>query len=357
MPQHPNKLFLDGIEVFADAAADRVPPGEFLLLPYGKTQYTKGTERSEIEFGPADADKVLEDFSARAKDVVVDYEHQTLSGQTAPAAGWISKLEKTATGVVAHMKYWTEQAMAHLKSGEYRYSSPVLHMSRRRPFALHSVALTNHPALHGLPPLVASDDDEPDAEGTTENHKPEKKEMENLLKLLGIAALADEAKTEALVLETVQGLVDARTARDAFLALHDAKTLDDVTGKIKGMVPAADKLALETRLAKIEAEKAVVQAFTDQKLVESQREWALKYAAENPAGFAEFIAKTSKVAPGPASTVPLADTNTTVPLTDEALGKEFDNTEALRDEFRGDKASYLAYRKADAAGLIKRIAK
>ena len=117
----------------------------------------------------------------------------------------------------------------------------------------------------------------------------------------------DEEATAKAATDRLAALTDAEafatTARE-FLKLHESETFDDLTGRIKGMVPAAEKAELESRLARIEAEKAVAKAFTDGKLVEAQREWALGYAAANPQGFADFCAKASRVAPGPASGVP-----------------------------------------------------
>jgi phage I-like protein len=298
---------MDGLELFSDqpVAADRQPPAAILLMRYGKTEFTKGTERGEYEVTEDDVDKVLADFDARKRDVVIDYEHQTLSGDQAPAAGWVNRLEKVADGLMAHVKYWTDKAKGHLQAGEYRYVSPVLHTSRRHPFALHSVALTNHPATHGIPALVASDD-EPDEIETALNitAKSEDKNMfEKLMKLLGLVALADTAATEKLVLDAIAGMQGAVSARDEFLKLHDAKSLDEVTGKIKGMVPAGEKAALAAKLAKIEAEKVVTQAFTDRKLVEAQRAWALGLAEKDLAAFTDFVAKQPVVAPAPAGDV------------------------------------------------------
>lgn len=286
---------------FADGAT---PPERFLLIRWGKTDYTKFGEVGSIEFDQADADAIIAEFSSRGKDLVVDYEHQTLSGQTAPAAGWITALAKTADGLEATVN-WTPKGAAHLAEREYRYHSPVIQFGENRhPRALHSVALTNHPAFHGYQPLVA--DDLPDDPG--EPHQQPKKTMnEHLKKLaeaLGLPAAFDDAdeRADEKAAQLIREKVEAdRKAVSDFLALHDCKTLDDVTGKLKGMVPAEEKAALEAKLAAIEAEKAVAQAFADGKLVEAQREWATDYAKKNLDAFRAFCDKQPKVAPGPAS--------------------------------------------------------
>jgi phage I-like protein len=83
--------------------------------------------------------------------VVVDYEHQTLSGHKAPAAGWIKELTARDDGLWARVA-WTDAARGHLAAREYRYFSPVLRLEpeTRRPLALLHAALTNTPAINGL---------------------------------------------------------------------------------------------------------------------------------------------------------------------------------------------------------------
>lgn len=89
---------------FSDASA--TPPSEFLLIRYGDNEYTKGEEQGKFAFSEADADEILADFAKRGKDGIIDYEHQTLKGTEAPAAGWIKSLVKTAAGLAAKVD-WT----------------------------------------------------------------------------------------------------------------------------------------------------------------------------------------------------------------------------------------------------------
>lgn len=293
--------FTDG----AAQAAPAAPPAEFLLVRYGKNDYTKGESRGQFAFDEASADRIIADFSERGKDVVVDYEHQTLSGNEAPAAGWISSLAKTAAGLVAKVG-WTERAAGRLKGREYRYHSPVLHFDGDRPYRLHSVALTNHPALHGYPALVATD-----GKTKTQEVKHMNEHLKKIAEQLGVAvvALADGKEDEKATAEAVKAKLGemqaAQTAAQAekaavaeLLQLHDCKTVEALGVKIAGMVPSGDKAALEAKLAKIEAEKAVAKALTDGKLVEAQREWAVKLAEKDLAAFNDFAAKAPKITPG-----------------------------------------------------------
>jgi phage I-like protein len=95
-------------------------------------------------------------FEGGQTDLVVDYEHQSLSGSEAPAAGWIKGLEdRGAEGVWARVQ-WTERAVEYLKKREYRYISPVVLVRKKdgRAVELLGAALTNLPAIEGMTPVV-----------------------------------------------------------------------------------------------------------------------------------------------------------------------------------------------------------
>ncbi|MDI6855075.1 MAG: phage protease [Deltaproteobacteria bacterium] len=123
------------------------------LLPLGEVALGDGREPFCVDREALDA--MTRHFEARGLDLVIDYEHQTLSGGKAPAAGWIRELAAREDGLWARVE-WTETARRHLMDREYRYFSPVLRLEEktRRPMALLHAALTNTPAINGLEPLV-----------------------------------------------------------------------------------------------------------------------------------------------------------------------------------------------------------
>lgn len=105
---------------------------------------------------------IIADVDARDARPVVDYEHQSLrareNGQPAPAAGWIQALAYfPGRGLFAKVE-WTERARELIKSGEYRYISPVFEFDNKTGTVLRLVnaALTNTPALDGLMAVAAS---------------------------------------------------------------------------------------------------------------------------------------------------------------------------------------------------------
>lgn len=98
-----------------------------------------------------------EHMERRAVDIVIDYEHQTLKDVQAPAGGWIKELVLKNHGIFAKVE-WTKKAKDYLKNKEYRYLSPVVLVREKdhKALRIHSVALTNTPAINGMIPIVNS---------------------------------------------------------------------------------------------------------------------------------------------------------------------------------------------------------
>ena len=135
---------------------DQTPvlPEWIRVLPRGAVELSDHREPFMVD--KASLLSMAADFRSRGVDLVIDYEHQSLQGERAPAAGWIKDLEARDDGLWARVD-WTQQARDYLEKKEYRYFSPVLRLdpATRRPLALLHVGLTNVPAIKHLPPLVA----------------------------------------------------------------------------------------------------------------------------------------------------------------------------------------------------------
>lgn len=105
-------------------------------------------------------EQMVTNYEQAGIDIVVDYEHQTLWGSAAPAAGWINKIPlslKAENGELLAQIDWTDKAKAHILAKEYRYLSPVFAPNTLSQtdasnigWTLHSVALTNKPFLEEL---------------------------------------------------------------------------------------------------------------------------------------------------------------------------------------------------------------
>jgi phage I-like protein len=214
------------IMVILEAGA--IPPEWIHLLPLGELKLADS--REPIRVDSQALNQIIAAGQERGNDLVIDYEHQTLSGGEAPAAGWIKELQARGDGLWARVE-WTGRATAYITNREYRYFSPVLTLDeQRRPTALLNAGLTNFPAITHLPPLVAKSREGMEVatpqmttgqrpvplESTTSRAqvmgaKPNQQEAEMLTQLKGILGLAAEAQ-ETEILAAVKGSLQQGTA-------------------------------------------------------------------------------------------------------------------------------------------------
>lgn len=126
-------------------------PDKIKILPVGKINSEKGDFIVDEESYSA----MKTEMQRRGIDIVIDYEHQTLQDVQAPASGWVKELIYTPEAIVAKVE-WTPKAKEYLKNKEYRYLSPVVltRKSDSKAVVLHSLALTNTPAINGMFAIV-----------------------------------------------------------------------------------------------------------------------------------------------------------------------------------------------------------
>jgi phage I-like protein len=190
----------------------------FQLFPAG--QFTARDGRPKNVTAWEVKEKFFENLKARQTPIVIDYEHQTLeatkNGKAAPAAGWVEplKVQRAMDGVFAIEPTWTVSARSMIAGDEYRYISPVFSYDPQtgEVLDLHSIALTNTPALDGMSPVALSF-----------LLSPENNQMSpEILKLLGLADNADEAAAIA----ALKALKESNTQKETELAAAKAQTFD-----------------------------------------------------------------------------------------------------------------------------------
>lgn len=275
-------------------------PDEIKILPLGTVHSQKG----DFVVDDESFDLINRHFENRGLDLVIDYEHQTLKDVQAPAGGWIKKLVKTKDAIAAQVE-WTAKAKQYLENKEYKYLSPVVicRKSDGKAVALHSVALTNTPAIDGMFALVNSIDiSSPDgAEGGNSM------ELKKIVALLGLPADATEADVEKAIQELkkqekTEEVVANKTIMDLLELKADAKT-EDVAAKIMELKGTADKtkdemiLELKRRMDERDAEELVTMALKQGKISAAQKAWAKEYALKDAEGFQAFVAKAPAVVP------------------------------------------------------------
>jgi len=244
----------DTMAVAATEVGDAPVPTRILIVPWGEVKSTAGT----FVVDEAAAAATIAAFERHGTDLPVDYEHQTLGGAyssptgLAPAAGWVKRLSAIAPnaangdypqpGIWADVE-WTLDASERLRGRQYRYLSPVALIRRddRRVVGLHSVALTNKPAIVGMRPVVNRD---------------------------------------APVDEPVDAGADPDVLLREVLALDAAAPADLVI-----MAAARRIQSLERRELRRAARQRVERALAAGKLVGAQCEWAAALAERDPAEF------------------------------------------------------------------------
>lgn len=284
------------------------------VLPLGHVKSAKG----EFDVDGESFAAMKAQIAQRGVDLVVDYEHQTLTGEQAPAAGWVKELFLDDGQIKARVE-WTDRAKAYLSNREYRYLSPVITVRKadNKAMGLHSIALTNTPAIEHMEAIVNSLNFE-GGQNTMDF-------MKELAKLLGLGEDATEEQVkEALkaCLEENKSLKEsaAEAAKQQppeddkvvankevceLLGLKAGAATADVaaaimalkSGNIGGVNLAEQVKSLEAKLADRDAEEAVVMALKAGKITPAQREWAKGYALKNLEDFKGFVEKAPQVVP------------------------------------------------------------
>lgn len=279
-------------------SADGTLPNEIQLLPFGQVKTAKG----QFLVDEKAINEIIKAFNTKINDLVIDYEHQTLTGEEAPAAGWIKELiNKGTEGLWAKVE-WTPRGEEYIKNKEYRYLSPVILVNKKdgRAILVHSAALTNTPAIDGMVPIVNS-------LGANAPESEESNEMELLKKLAALLGLAETA-TEEEITAAITKLKDQPpvVANKEVLNLLDLKegaTLDETKGAIialknpSGYVKAEEFNALKDKLDLKERDELVNLALTSGKITPAQKPWAEAQALKDPAGFKAFLDAAPRVVP------------------------------------------------------------
>lgn len=292
-------------------------PDWLRLLPLGRVELVDGRPPFEVDTAALKA--MAEAFAARGTDLVIDYEHQSLKGGKAPAAGWIKELSPREDGLWARVE-WTPQAREYLSRREYRYFSPVLRLDpeTRRPVELLNVALTNVPAIRGLHPLVAKWGE---GEGTgaplpagTEAElmaggfplgpqgKGDTQETacfrEELRARLGLKSGVPEGQVYRGTVEVLRELAqELGLPPEADVAQLKSGLLDlkSHLGKLRRLEEEVN--SLRQQLTEHETQRLVEEAILAGKITPAQKDWALCYCRQDRDSFRKFVDNAPRVVP------------------------------------------------------------
>lgn len=283
------------------------------VLTLGHVVSSKG----EFEVDEESFEAMKAQVAQRGVDLVVDYEHQTLGGGQAPAAGWVKELILDDGKIKARVE-WTEKARQYLENKEYRYLSPVISVrkSDNKAIGIHSIALTNTPAIEHMDAIVNS--------LKFEGGNNTMELVKTLAELLGLS----DGASEQQVVEALKACVqENKSLKEQVEAGKQPPAEDDkvVANKevcellgLKAGAPTAEVAAaimalkggivddvnlkqkvqaLEARLADHYAEQAVTMALKAGKITPAQKEWAKGYALKDLEDFKAFVEKAPQVVP------------------------------------------------------------
>lgn len=272
-------------------------PDVIKIVPKGKVSSEKG----DFLVNEESFEQMKQQFQRRGLDLVIDYEHQTLKDVQAPAAGWIKEITQGEDAILAKVE-WTSKGAEYLKNKEYKYLSPVIRVRKKDSLAigLHSVALTNTPAIDHMFPLVLKNTEE-------------EEEMEFLKEIaakLGIAV--SEEMSDEEIAKAIFSAIPAQDGAEEVIANKNILTLLGLSGSAKEEDVTAAIMALKQpkeegwkekydqlkeRLDKKEADELVLKALTSGKITADQKDWAQDYALSNKESFEKFLEKAPQIVP------------------------------------------------------------
>jgi phage I-like protein len=284
---------------------DQTPalPEWIRVLPRGAVELSDHREPFMVD--EASLKSMAADFRSRGVDLVIDYEHQSLQGERAPAAGWIKELEARGDGLWARVD-WTRQARDYLEKKEYRYFSPVLKLDpdTRKPLALMHVGLTNVPAIKHLPPLVARWGGEAASPGAArpaarmDSAKEKGKMVEQLKRLMGLEPEVEEGAVCGKAMEAFRDLAATLNLPGEVSVAHLKGAVEALKAGAMRLLKAEEALqALKGRLASETADRLVEEALKAGKVSPAQHDWALEYCRRDPEGFQTYADRAPKLVP------------------------------------------------------------
>ena len=229
MPSEPLGVAACSFEIDVDAPWQQILPGTDFAAYDGRPHEVPGNKwRIDDDKGQALA-AMLNNRAQDNQRLLFDYDHQTLltkeNGQKAPASAWGEKFEwRAGEGLFAQLKF-TPVAREHIKSDEYKFYSPVVIYNKATGdvMDIHSVALTNDPAIKGMAQAAALSQQ---FHTPTPEPKPMNEALALLFGLLGIDV--DTSKDiDAAALHAKLTDNDAKTAVAALKARLEANDGDD----------------------------------------------------------------------------------------------------------------------------------
>ncbi len=144
----------------------------------------KGHSNGSFELTINDLNQIKENFDNSKVDAVIDLDHATVYYGTGEAYGWIEELEVRGEELWGKVQ-WLDHGKELIKSGKYKYISPVLNPDSNDPISgnnigwtLHSAAITNRPFLEDLGEVIVNNKQIKTGEEKVDDGKKTQEELE-----------------------------------------------------------------------------------------------------------------------------------------------------------------------------------
>lgn len=228
------------------------------------------------------SENIISAVMASDADMVIDYEHQTLYGGEAPAAGWLKRdgFSFDENEGFFGTCVWTKRAKKYIESGEYRYFSPVFNTDRttNRIMRLHNVALTNQPRMQSIVPLAAKQDlsDEirilKDAVAELQNKESDKM-SEEMKKLREHLKVGDDV-TDAEIVAKIIADLDTESPDIGVIVTKALEGLEnpDTAKILEGIEIISAKMGMQAIRKKIKADEKMPDALVEQQVIKMLEE-------------------------------------------------------------------------------------
>jgi len=238
------------------------------------------------------ASEIINKFRAQKNPLVIDYEHQTLhtekNGQPNPAAAWMVDLEwREGSGLWAKAEY-TPQAKEQIKTGQYRYFSPVFgHDKKGVVRELFHGAFTNNPAIDGMQRLTAAARQllNPTEDTTMSETQEKTADLSAIAAALNLDNSADE-----------QSIIAACSALKTQAAKPAAPNPAEYVPVAAMREMQAQIVALSAQIQSGEVETLIAAATQQGKLLPAQIEWAKDYGAKDLSGLKAYLESAPAIA-------------------------------------------------------------
>lgn len=272
------------------------------VLPMGDFRGRDGRGPYVVRSAQAVIDETL--AYAAGADLVVDYEHQTLTAKDhsgpVPAAGWLREFEAREDGIWGRVE-WTPTASSALVAKEYRYFSPVFDYNPRtgEVARMKLGALTNVPNLQ-LQAAASRQGDFMDElmerlcyllnlplTTTREEMKAQLDKLKGLLDQAASAAAASAELAKAVGLDSASALPAIVTAVQSRLAQAPDPAQYVPMAQYDQVANSLADLQKVTQGA--EVERLVTEAMTAGKVPPALKDWAMDYASRDRDGFKKYV--------------------------------------------------------------------